>query len=110
MRDRAHIERLRDVAQDALANLKVTKGPRTRRSLHLLVMELCSLYSQLSGKPITHTRSREPDCPGGPASPAGRFALDALRDIDASVTPTQISTAMGQVMNAPTKRRKPSSK
>lgn len=96
--DHQHVGRLAAAAVKAQGKITIKKGPTSRGSLYLLVEGLCRFYVQETGRPVTHSRSKDTDYQGAPASPAGRFVTTAVRAIDQSVTPTQIATAMRQVV------------
>ena len=89
---------LRDAAADGSSFVADRSGPKSRRSLHLFVQSLCSLYKQITGEQATHNPHDKTRYSGEPQSKAGRFVEFIVRLVDPEVTPTQISTAMSYVV------------
>jgi len=89
---------LRDGASGGPSFLDSRSGPKSRPSLCLFVLSLCSLYEQITGKSATHNPYLKTKYTGSPYSAAGRFVEFIVRLVDPQVTPMQISTAMGHVV------------
>jgi hypothetical protein len=90
---------LRDGAADGSSFVDDRPGPKSRPSLHLFVLSLCSLYKQITGKQATHNPHDKTEYTGTPRSEAGRFVEFIVQLVDPEVTSTQISTAMSFVVS-----------
>ena len=89
---------LRDGASGGPSFLDSRSGPKSRPSLCLFVLSLCSLYEQITGKSATRNPYLKTKYTGSPYSAAGRFVEFIVRLVDPQVTPMQISTAMSHVV------------
>jgi hypothetical protein len=72
------VQRLRSGFALALKRLGRRKGPEARLSLGLLVSQLCDLWRQESGRPVTANPVRQGSYTGRPHSACGRFVCEAV--------------------------------
>lgn len=88
--DLANARSLRDAAALALKQFRRRKGPQPDLSLEILVLLLCELYEELTGKPATHTPYKKTEYKGQPESHAGRFVATVIKmvqpNMSASIT------------------------
>ena len=78
------IERLRRRTELTLARLECQTGPERRVSLGWLVWQLCDLYHDETGRPVTNSAVEAYLYKGTPRSPAGRFVLAAVEALQPS--------------------------
>jgi hypothetical protein len=85
-----------------LDRLRRQSGPEKQLSTWWLVQELCDLWTQETGRPVTNSAIRNGDYTGSPQSPAGKFVLavvDALQ-------PSEPWMAQHRRVGAPVRARK----
>ena len=70
---------------------------------------LGELYTELTGKRVTHNPYAKTEYRGQPQSEAGRFILAAAKAIDSTIRPTAVNTAVAALAK-PRGRRTPSIK
>lgn len=108
--DMVVIQEIAERAKEAIGFLGAKPGPEGSISLYILVHDLCALYRELTGKPVTHSPYKGTKYVGAPQSHAGRFVALVVRAIDPAVTPQQINTTLQYVVQksrTPVHGRKP---
>jgi hypothetical protein len=85
-----------------LDRLRRQFGPEKQLSTWWLVQELCDLWTQETGRPVTNSAVRNGDYMGRPQSPAGKFVLAVVEALQPS------ESWMGQHLrvDAPVRARK----
>ncbi len=78
------LRRLRLRFERELARLNAIKGPELSVSLELLVAQICDMWSQETGRPVTANPYRGYDYTGRPQTDAGRFVLRAAEALQPS--------------------------
>ena len=96
---------LQHAATESQVSLADRTGPRSHPNLHLLVIELCQLYEEMTRRPATHNPKILTQYDGNPHSAAGKFVQAAVELIDPPVRITEISTALAYAI-AELKRQK----
>jgi hypothetical protein len=79
------LRRLRLRFERELVRLNAIKGPESSVSLELLVAQICDIWSQETGRPVTANPYRCDGYTGRPQTDAGRFVLQV---VEASQPPT----------------------
>jgi hypothetical protein len=87
-------------AEQALRDGKKQSGPRAPSHVQRAVTELASLYSEVTGNPVTHNPRVLTTYAGTPHSPAGRFILEFFSIVDPSISFTSLSTAMASIVRS----------
>ncbi len=80
-------ERLRRLGlrfERELVRLNAIKGPETSVSLELLVAQICDMWRQETGLPVTANPYRRYDYTGRPQTEAGRFVLQVVEALQPS--------------------------
>ena len=86
---------LRNAVGHAVERIKSTKGPDKCGEIPWAVWQLCDLYGEVTGKPVTHSnKGKLLAYQSEPRSEAGRFVQRCFKVIDDKVRDTQISSAM----------------
>jgi hypothetical protein len=67
-----------------LDRLRRQRGPEKQLSMWWLVRELCDLWTQETGLPVTNSAVRNGDYTGSPESPAGKFVLAVVEALQPS--------------------------
>lgn len=78
------LRRLRLRFERELVRLNAIKGPESSLSLELLVAQICDMWSQETGRPITANPYRRYDYTGRPQTEAGRFVLQVVEALQPS--------------------------
>jgi hypothetical protein len=80
------LRRLRLRFERELVRLNAIKGPASSVSLELLVAQICDMWRQETGRPVTANPYRRYDYTGRPQTDAGRFVLQVVEALQPSKT------------------------
>jgi hypothetical protein len=80
------LRRLRLRFERELVRLDKIKGPESSVSLELLVAQICDMWHQETGRPVTANPYRRYDYTGRPQTDAGRFVLQVVEALQPSKT------------------------